>query len=567
MDLSLLGACVTAVLLLGYLLYGRFLAARLRLDDTRRTPAELFNDGVDFVPTRPFYLLAQHLSAIAAAGPIVGPIAACLAFGWLPCLLWIGLGVVFIGAVHDFTALLASVRSGARSIVEIVRQNLGRRAHLAFLAFIWVSLIYVLIAFVDVTAQTFLGQTEELAGSFEFNPGGAVAAASVLYLLLALLMGLVQRLWNPPLSALTLVFVPATLGVVWLGTRVSTVLLLPATAWYWLILLYCFVAALLPVWLLLQPRGYLGGFVLYLALALGVTGIFFGGFEIRHEAFKGWSGPKFSDSLFPFLFVIIACGACSGFHGLVCSGTTSKQIWRESHCRPIGYGGMLLEGFVALIALATVMIVASPEVAGRAPGKIYGDGLASFFTALFGEEHFLFAATFGAMAFSTFVFDTIDVATRLGRYILQELAGTRTLASGVLATALTAGLPLLFLMAGTEGAWKTYWVLFGTSNQLLAALTLLTVAVWLRKTGRRAGVALVPMGFVMLVTASSLVLHVREGLRAVSAEGLHATPPVINGLVALLLLGLSLTLVLEAIHVSRPGRGVGFEPAASAGPA
>jgi carbon starvation protein len=352
MNLALLGAGVTCLLLLGYAFYGRFLAARLGLDATRQTPAEQVNDGVDFVPTGPFYLLAQHLSAIAAAGPIVGPIAACLAFGWLPCLLWIVLGVVFIGAVHDFTALVSSVRTGARSIVEIVRQNLGRRAHVAFIAFIWLSLLYVLIAFVDVTAQTFLGQTEELAGSFSFNPGGAVAAASVLYLLLAIVMGVVQRVWDPPLSLLTLIFVPATLVVVWLGTRLSTVLLLPASTWYWLILGYCFVAALLPVWLLLQPRGYLGGFVLYLALLVGVAGIFFGGFDVRYQAFKGWGGPKFGESLFPFLFVTIACGACSGFHGLVCSGTTSKQIAREPHCRPIGYGGMLLEAFVALIALA-----------------------------------------------------------------------------------------------------------------------------------------------------------------------------------------------------------------------
>jgi carbon starvation protein len=552
MSLGLVGLLVLVLLVLGYTLYGRFVAAQFALDDSRVTPASEYADGVDFVPTRPFYLLGQHLSAISAAGPIVGPIAAALVFGWLPGLLWIVLGVVFIGAVHDFAALVASVRYGATSIVEIVRHNLGRRAWLAFLGFIWIALLYVIIAFVDVTAQTFLGQTEELAGTaVPFNPGGAVALASVVYLSLSIVMGLVQRRWDPPLWLTTAVFVPATLGAVWLGTQLSTVLLLGATSWQVLILAYCFVAALLPVWLLLQPRGYLGGFVLYLALGIGVVGIFLGDFEIRHDAFKTWAGGSFNEYLFPFLFVTIACGACSGFHGLVCSGTTSKQIARESHCRPIGYGGMLLEGFVALIALATVMILAPSEVGGRGPGKIYGDGLASFFTAIFGERHFVFAATFGAMAFSTFVFDTIDVATRLGRYILQELFGSRTLRSGLTATALTAGVPLLFLLAAEPGAWRTYWILFGTSNQLLAALTLLTVTVWLRRTGRRSWFTLYPMLFVMLATVSSLLLHVHEGLLALGRSGLAEATVLINALASLVLLALAAILAVEAIGVVR----------------
>ncbi|MGH9557132.1 MAG: carbon starvation CstA family protein, partial [Terriglobales bacterium] len=211
MSLLLLSLIVIAVLVVGYFTYGSFVARQYQLDDKKDTPAVVRNDGADFVPTRPFYLMGQHFSAIAAAGPIVGPIAACLAFGWLPSILWIALGVVFIGAVHDFSALIASVRHGAGSIAEIARRNLSRRAWLAMLAFIYIALIYVIVAFADVTASTFIGKTEDLAGEFSFNAGGAVAAASTLYLLLALGMGVVQRKLEPPIWLVTVIFVPATL--------------------------------------------------------------------------------------------------------------------------------------------------------------------------------------------------------------------------------------------------------------------------------------------------------------------------------------------------------------------
>src|SRR5262245_27443757 len=278
MGLPILAGGMIAVLLAAYGIYGRLVAAQYRLDDRTVTPAVAMRDGVDYEPTPPFYLFGQHFSAIAAAGPIVGPIAACLQFGWLPCLLWIGLGVVFIGAVHDFSALVASVRHKAKSVAEIVRQNLSRRAWLCLLAFIWIALVYVIVAFTNVTAGTFLGRIEELDGlKVGFERGGAVAFSSIAYLTLAVLMGLVQRKWNPPLWLTTLVFVPATLGVVWLGTACSTWFVIGGEnafrIWGALILGYCFIASLLPVWTLLQPRGYLGGFILYLAIAIAVLGI------------------------------------------------------------------------------------------------------------------------------------------------------------------------------------------------------------------------------------------------------------------------------------------------------
>ncbi len=546
MPLPLLAAIVIAALALGYLLYGRFIARQYGLDDARRCPAEEVNDGVDFVPAKPFYLMGQHFSAIAAAGPIVGPIAACLAFGWLPCILWIGLGVIFIGAVHDFSALIASVRHKAQSVAGIVRENLGRRAWLAILAFIWIALVYVIVAFADVTAGTFAGKSEELAAvSVSFSKGGAVAFASTAYLLLAMVMGLLQKKFNPPLWLVTLVFVPATLGVVWLGTKFSTLLILPHGSWVGAIMAYCFVASLLPVWLLLQPRGYLGGFVLYIALAVGVVGLFFGGFDIQQPAFKGWgTGKKVDDHLFPFLFVTIACGACSGFHGLVCSGTTSKQISKESDCRPVGYGSMLLEAFVALIALGTVLIVADPK---GGPGAIYGDGMGRFLTVLIGEKHLAFATVFGAMVFSTFVFDTLDVATRLGRIILQELTGRKGMAAAAVATLIMTGVPFALLKASKQDSWREYWTLFGTSNQLLAGLTFLGITVWLKKAGKPYWFTLWPMVFVLTITVWSLVAQATAAFR--QTLGFH--PVTINGVAALLLGVLTALLVVESVAALR----------------
>jgi carbon starvation protein len=547
MTLPLIAGTVLAALALGYTLYGKLIARQYRLDDAKTLPSEEINDGVDFVPTKPFYLLGQHFSAIAAAGPIVGPIAACLAFGWLPCLLWIGLGVIFIGAVHDFSALVASVRHRAKSVAEIVKHQMGRRAGLAIMSFIWIALVYVIVAFTDATAGTFLGRIEELDGvKVDFNSGGAVAAASAMYLLLAVAMGLVQKRWNPPLWIVTAIFVPATLGVVWLGTKLSTVLVLGWTGWVWSILIYCLIASMLPVWLLLQPRGYLGGFVLYLALAVGVIGIFSGRFEIQQPAFKAASGPKMESLMFPFLFVTIACGACSGFHGLVCSGTTSKQIAKESHCHPVGYGAMLLEGFVALIALSTVMVAVDPK---GAPGAIYGRGIGEYLVVLIGPENRLFAVVFGSMVFSTFVFDTLDVATRLSRYLLQEIFGLSSTGGAVLATAAGCAVPLGLLLAAGEGSWRAYWTLFGTSNQLLAALTLLAVTLWLRKEGRPCWFTFLPMLFVMGMTAWSLVIQLLSGFKTGAT-----TAQRINGGASLVLLALAGFLAIEAAGALRRPR-------------
>ena len=541
MTLPLIATCVLVFLALGYRTYGRLVARQYSLGRTQDTPAHRHKDGIDFVPTQPFYLFGQHFSAIAAAGPIVGPIIAAQQFGWLPSLVWICVGVVFIGAVHDFTTLVASVRHDARSIAEVAKVNLGPRAWLAMLAFIWLALVYVIVAFVDVTATSFTSRAAETGIAMDFDQGGAVALAGVLYLALAIVMGLSDRFLKPPLWLSTIIFVPAIFACVWFGTQHSDWLAWGWLAWVIAILAYCFAASLSPMWILLQPRGYLGGFVLYAALLIGTLGIFVGGYTIEQPAVTSFDTGGPSGLMFPFLFVTIACGACSGFHGLVCSGTTSKQIDREQHCHPIGYGAMLLEAFVAVIALSTIMIVV-PDKSMPGPGAVYARGIGSFVHTLTGMDK-VAATTFGAMVLSTFIFDTLDSATRLGRYILQELFGRRDLVTGIVATLVTVLVPLAFLIVAGKGSYQLFWSLFGTSNQLLAGLSLLAITVWLKKQRRPYWYTLAPMVFVMAVTVTALVLQARA-----LVEASVLTAPWINGLVSATLLGLATILVIYAVR-------------------
>jgi carbon starvation protein len=324
--------------------------------------------------------------------------------------------------------------------------------------------------------------------------------------------------------------------------------------WAFLILAYCAVASVAPVWALLQPRGYLGGFVLYLALGLGVIGVLFGGFEIKQEAFRTWDTGAMGGTLFPFLFVTIACGACSGFHGLVCSGTTSKQVDRESHMQPVGYGAMLAEGFVALIAMVTIMIMSSEEISGLAPGTIYGNGIGRFLTLLIGRDNLAFAITFGAMAFSTFVFDTLDVCTRLGRYIIQELfgwKGTMGIAGGTL---LTIAVPYYVMATADQGMYLKFWTLFGASNQLLAGLTLLSITLWLYHARKRIAFTLVPMIFILVITLWALAEITIANFR--TTQGLDVQ--LINGLAAGALIALALYLAVTALFKLWTERGSGM---------
>lgn len=490
------------VLVAAYRLYGNLLARLLRLDAETATPAVTMRDGLDYEPIEPKFLMSQHFSAIAAAGPIVGPILAGVTFGWLPALLWILFGSILIGGVHDFTALVASVRHRARSIADVVREHMTHRSFLLFLAFIWLALVYIIVAFTDITAASFVGKQTLENG--EVVSGGAIATSSLLYLALPIGMGLLLRYTRLSLNAATLIFLPLVGIAIWIGPAIpfdlAALLGIPDDrahkVWDVSLLGYCYVASVVPVWLLLQPRGHLGGYFLYLALGGAAIGLLFGGKTIEYPAFRGWMSAN-PGPLFPMLFITIACGACSGFHSIIASGTTSKQLRKETDARPIGYGTMLLEAMVAIVSLSCVMMLtAGSPAAGKPPNAIYAQGIAGFL-GVFGIPATL-AVTFALMAFTTFVYDTLDVCTRLGRYILEELTGWRDRRGRLFATTLTAGVPLFFVMRTSVDAngnviplWRTFWSLFGASNQLLAALTLLGVTMWLWRTRRAAWVWLV----------------------------------------------------------------------------
>ncbi len=326
---------VVALFYLAYVTYGTFLAKKIFvLDDNNVTPAVEMNDGLDYVPTDKRFLMGQHFSAIAAAGPITGPIIAGLSFGWFPTLIWIIAGSIFIGGVHDWGALVASLRNKARSITETVRLNVSRRAWILFNLFIWFSLVMVIVAFTDVTTSSFVNTVD--IGNGEMVGGGAIASSSLLYLILPILMGFLLKYTKLNLTWATIIFLPLVGLSIWVGQYIPLNMpailgLAPQKVWNIIVLIYCFVAAVVPVWALLQPRGHLGGYFLYASLIIAFIGVIFGGYTIQYPAFnpKGLEASDFWPAMFPVLFITVACGACSGFHSLVSSGTTSKQIKKK----------------------------------------------------------------------------------------------------------------------------------------------------------------------------------------------------------------------------------------------
>jgi carbon starvation protein len=496
MNLLVIVVPVAVILTIAYFTYGRVLSRLLRLDPNRPTPAVELRDDIDYSPIESKFLFPQHFSAIAAAGPIVGPILAGLYFGWLPALIWIIVGSILIGGVHDMTALVASIRHKARSIAEVVRDHMTPRSYFLFLAFVWLALVYIIVAFTDITAQAFLG-TQILENGDRVS-GGGIATSSLLYLALPIIMGVLLRYTKLSLNLATIIFVPLVGVAIWLGQKypfdLGALLNVNDTTahkyWDVLLLAYCVVAAVVPVWMLLQPRGHLGGYFLYAALAAAAVGILFSGETVQYPAFTTWNSAA-GGSLLPMLFITIACGACSGFHSLIASGTTSKQLRRETDARAIGYGAMLLEAMVATVSLCCVMVLAkdSPLAVSQKPNLIYAQGIGGMLEPT-GIPATL-AVSFALMAFTTFVYDTLDVCTRLGRYIIQELLGMHNAKGKWIGTILTAGVPLFFVMQTAVDAagnpipiWKMFWSLFGASNQLLAALTLLGVTVWLWRTRR-----------------------------------------------------------------------------------
>lgn len=532
----LVGALLALWLVFGYRRYGRMIARRLFApDDTLAPPSVARADGVDFHAAKTPVLFGHHFSSIAGAGPIIGPLLGVTYFGWLPALLWVALGSVFLGAVHDYTALMASVRSGGVSVGEIAERTLGRRARVVLSLFLWCALVLVIAVFGIVTARTFTAEPTIVVPTFGL-------------ILLAALFGAVVLRRGLPLGPST---VPALIllgGLIWLGTRLPVDLgpaplgLPAATVWFWVLMLYCVAASILPVWLLLQPRDYLSTWILYLGLGGGLVGLVVLHPEIGAPAIGAVRHPE-QGPLWPMLFVMIACGAISGFHSLVASGTTSKQLARETDGLRIGYGAMILEaglaGLVVLIAAGalpwdagakpaagSLQQLMSPE--GGGPILAFATGLGRLVDALplLDARAGLF---FGVLMINAFVVTTLDTSTRLARFVLQELAGDAPVLGGrwgaTLLTVGTAG------WLGASDAYTSIWPVFGATNQLVAALALIVVSSWLVSRGKPRRITLLPALFMLATTVAALLWQAKGFL----ADGSGVLAGVSGGLALLAL--------------------------------
>ncbi|MBQ9274382.1 MAG: carbon starvation protein A [Succinivibrio sp.] len=511
-----------------YFIYGGYLGKLFALNPKSPTPAKTCFDGVDYVPTPPLVLFGHHFASIAGPGPIVGPIMAAY-FGWLPALIWILAGCVFIGAFHDFAAMVISVRNKGRSISFVMEKLMGYAGRQLFLAFCLACLLLIVAIFTILIAGIFVAHPE-------------VASASLMFIMMAPLFTLATYKYGIRIRYASLVFVPLVFCTVPLGQ------LLPCdfaawgfegtqvrSIWILILALYIFCASLLPVQWLLQPRDYLNSWLLYGMLLLGFAAILFADTTIEMDSFKGWQAVtadgKVHDVV-PNLFIFVACGACSGFHALVASGTTSKQIRSEKDIQPIGYGAMLLEGVLGVMALVAVMTM-SPDIfttAGKNPTAAFAGGLGQ----LAGQLHLgsmavnpLWAQNFIALAVSAFMLTSLDTATRLGRFLVQEVfmpkageqakngqdevRGSLGKPHGTLVTLLGNKYSASLLMVGLSmilalsGEAASIWPIFGASNQLMAALTFLVITLWLLTRHLNFYLALLPMLFMMVMSLWGIV--------------------------------------------------------------
>ncbi len=507
--------------ILAYFIYGRFIAKRFGVDPKKPTPAHTKQDGIDYVPSHPAVLFGHHFASIAGAGPIIGPIAAA-ACGWLPAFLWIVIGCVFIGAMHDFAATFISLRHEGRSIAYAIEEQLGYFGRQLFLLFCLATLLLVVAIF-----------TLNVADGFLASP--AVATSSILFIAMAPLCGLLTSRKLLPLADASLVFVPLLFLCVWVGTQLPFDLAAfvgnaqrARIVWTVALLYYACVASILPVWILLQPRDYLNSYLLYVMMFLGFIGVLVARPVLNYPVtdFTGGVAPK----LFPLLFVTIACGACSGFHALVASGTTSKQLDNERHALPVAYGGMLVEGLLAVLSVLSFAYLTKDQAATlfSGPGKvpaaiIFAKGLADF-SCKIGLPYDL-CYNFISLSISAFLLTSLDTATRLARFVWQELTLPRAgktddgkACNGdekacacpirQLVSSRWAGTLIVVLLAGAlaiSGDGNEIWPVFGASNQLLAALTLLAVTLWLLRRKLPALFAMLPMFFMMLISIWALV--------------------------------------------------------------
>ncbi|MFR8073120.1 MAG: carbon starvation protein A [Lachnospiraceae bacterium] len=522
------------ILVLGYIFYGGWLAKQWGVDPKRTTPAHELEDGNDYVPAKAPVLMGHHFSSIAGAGPINGPIQAAV-FGWVPVMLWVLIGGIFFGAVHDFGALFASVRNKGQSIGEVIAESIGSRAKKLFLTFSYLTLILVVAAFASIVANTFKatytesGALDEVASA----ANASTAMISILFIIIAIIFGMMVYRRNASLVVSTVVGVAAIVVCMVVGYNWHPIYLNGST-WMVIVGIYIAVASVTPVWILLQPRDYLSSFLLYGMMIIAVVGIVGAHPTLSIPAFTGFidkaeygSGVSLG-SMFPALFVTIACGAISGFHSLVGSGTTAKQLDKESDAQPIAYGGMLIECALALISLCAVGYIWSEYVPNgiTTPTAVFATGISRMCATipfLAGAEDVIYAMLI--LAVSAFCLTSLDTATRLARYMFQEFwlepgqtwkdatGFKRVLTNPYVATLITVVLGIALGMTG----YAKIWALFGAANQLLAALGLLAVAAWLGTMGKNNKMFLFPMTFMLIVTIVSLCQTILTNFKAATA--------------------------------------------------
>jgi len=507
MNGALLVAISAIILFAAYRIYGKYLEKSWGVDPERETPAYEVNDGIDYVPAKKTVLFGHQFSSIAGAGPINGPIIGAM-FGWVPVILWVLIGGIFIGALQDFASMYASVRSKGKSIGYIFEQYVGKSGKTLFLIFIWLFCILVIAAFADVVAATFNGFTET-AGELN-RPNGSTASTSILFIAVALLFALFNNKLKP--SALMTSICAIVLVVTCIILGLNFPVFLPKGTWSYLVFGYIFVASVLPVWLLLQPRDYLSAYLLIAMILASFVGIAVARPTMNLPAFNGFIANDLP--LFPMLFVVIACGAVSGFHSLVSTGTASKQISNERDMKFVSFGAMLFESLLAVIALVAVgALYTNNAIPQGAPPVVFAQALTGFLDKIGVPSNASF--TLITLAISAFALTSLDTVARIGRLAFQELFSSdsdgeqkttllsklsKFLGNKYVATTIT----LLIGYTLSIGGYMSIWPLFGSSNQLLAALTLITAAVYLKNTGKKGSMLYIPMLFMLVVTLAAL---------------------------------------------------------------
>ena len=550
------------LLLAGYVFYGSWLAKQWGIDPTRKTPANEKTDGVDYVPAKPAVLMGHHFSSIAGAGPINGPIQAAV-FGWVPVFLWCVVGGIFFGGLQDFGSLFASLRHDGKSVGEIIKSSMGSRAKKLFIIFALLVLILVIASFVNVVAGTFFTAADAVKTfGFVTNPTGAQSTAmiSLLFIVLAIVYGILTNKCGLKTLPATIIGIAGIVLITILGLKVGFAM--TRTAWIVFIGIYIAVASLVPVWILLQPRDDLSSFLLYAMMALALIGIvasaITGNATFNIPAFTGWKTGL--GTMFPALFITVACGACSGFHSLISTGTSSKQLDNEKNAKAIGYGSMLIESALGIISLIAVGMVFEKYKTGGfgSPSAAFGAGLA----VLFGKEGSGVYNTIYALltlAVSVFALTSLDTGTRLSRFMFSELflkegeaswkdvKGIRKLLANPL-----FGTGLMVLIGCILGGLKlsAIWGLFGAANQLLAGIALMAVAAWLGNAGKNNKMFFIPMIFMLAATLTSLVLTIvkKIGAMAAGAQGAFFWGNWFQLIFALAMAVLAVILVIEGVQ-------------------